>query len=361
MGVSVDRKALANAMACINSLKASRDIEEYASLLIENDRVRVRGSNSLVDVLFDIPCSPTSNEAANIVVSKGVLHQIISGSTCEKINIGLKGKQAIVEMDCGQTKLRTRDPEDFPSPPDEAPTIATCEGNTLSRAIWGAELAADTSITYDLEGLYFACRGDSLFVVGTDGRRLAISNVPIKEDSREYTALVPRGGAKIVQSVFAKYKEEDISIGISKQSMRFSAGSASVYCRLSSGRFPKYESVVQPRDDDQEISINRKQFMEIIRGAMATTPETMAIKISIADGEIAAESSCEMGMANMRMADNGISGNMIFEINGKFLLDGLTRCPEDTITIIFAGPKSRIILKCRGYQHAIMPLSGVST
>jgi len=197
------------------------------------------------------------------------------------------GRCVTVSSGMARFRLQTADPSEFPpsSISDQLSYDVSVDGALLQRAIQRVLPAIDPQATrYALGSILLAYNGgdDRLQLVATDGRRLALNELPANwldatddsdrqgvehhVDTRWKNVLLSATGAKLL----AKIAKDSPTVKLRADASTLTAEGlgVSIQCRLTEGRFPAWRKVI-PKCT-QVIELPTTAFMKSIKAAAAT-------------------------------------------------------------------------------------------
>lgn len=140
---------------------------------------------------------------------------------------------------------------------------------------------AQQDVRYYLNGLLLEAEAQTLRAVATDGHRLAMSEITIKNDIGDQRQLiVPR---KAVLELGRYLDESTIatSIGMNPNHIRVKAGSLMFTSKLIDGLFPDYEKVI-PRNLSTHLEVKRGELYDILaRAAILTNEKFKGVRLNL--------------------------------------------------------------------------------
>lgn len=209
---------------------------------------------------------------------------------------------------------------------------------------------------YNLNGIYMHVKDNQFAGVATDGHRLSIASVKLKEKSDEFGVIVPRKSVsellKIVKD--AKYAQSDIQIYLSNTKIKFVCNNLVMISKLIDGTFPEYSSFI-PEDNENKLTISTKLLANAIdRVATVTVDKFRAVKLSINDKEMfitasgeakgAASESLEFSEDDSNFC-SFVGSEVTIGFNPKYISDVLSALSEDQVDIYFKDAFSPVLIK----------------
>ena len=264
-----------------------------------------------VGVRYRLPL-PERPEQGAVTIPARRLSTIIRELPQEPVTLEAKNNHTTI-VTCGTSRFRIPGlpAEDFPIfPPIEQTAAITISQPALKALIDRTAFAMSMEETrFILNGALMTASRQTLQMVATDGRRLAMASAKTEGGQADVAVVVP---SKTIRELgrLLQDDEEPVTIAPLKDNQvlfRFSAegGSASgggatitVITRLIEGQFPPYDSVI-PAPSSSVLTCSRALLMSAIRRAsLMTTAISQAVVFEVSkDALIVSKESAELGSA----------------------------------------------------------------
>ena len=237
-------------------------------------------------------------------------------------------------------KIFTFPPADFPALPSftDEPDL-TLDTLQLQRMIaLTAYAAARETGRYAINGVLWQKQGRKLFLVATDGRRLARTGGQLVEASAaDFEVIVPVKALRAFEKVFTVGKDKSqatVDVRMTPNQLLFRAGDRLLSTALVEGHFPKYEDVI-PRDSDKTARISRTDLLGAIRrAAILTSEEARAVRLAFDKEQLVITAqSPEQGEARVELPLSFDGEPVEVAFNAGFLTDVLGVIPFDEVVI----------------------------
>ena len=296
MKLTIERGALLKSLGHVQNVVERRNtIPILSNVLLE------AGSNSLgltatdmdLTIIERVPVSVGANGAATVPAHTlyDIVRKLPEGAQVEIGGEG-DGSQAIVRAGRSKFSLPTLPREDFPATSGgDLPHKFSVGAKELRSLIDRSRFAISTEETrYYLNGLYLHAiveDGKTLLrAVATDGRRLALAEMPAPEGfAGTPGVIVPR---KTIQEARRLLEDagESIFLQVSAQKVRFHFGHAAMTSKVIDGSFPPYERVI-PRENKRTMILDNGIFAAAVdRVATISTEQSRAVKLSVESGKV---------------------------------------------------------------------------
>ncbi len=288
--------------------------------------------------------------------------------------------QALIRSGNSKFRIMGLGKENFPPLPqfddNRTYTLAQSQLLTMLKRVSYAQSQDETR--HILNGVYFDFHGAQLVLAATDGRRLAVTQHPLK---------VPEGGeGKIIlpgktvaellrlldkgESVKISFNDRQVSFLIDTKSEKGETKEdenaktvglvSSIYLvsKVVEGNYPNYQQVI-PKDGGHQVQLERELLEECVRrAALVTTDKNRLVRFKFAPNQLEINgSSQEYGEAQEVMAVEYTGEEAVIAFNPDFVRDPLKALTEDKVTFEFNNDVSPGVLKLgKEFLCVIMPL-----
>lgn len=219
---------------------------------------------------------------------------------------------------------------------------------------------------YALTGVFFEKVGDTISMVATDGKRLALISKSADEleiSNRNFS--IPHDGViipKIALNEILKYtfEKNELSIGFSRNQIFFLYDDIRLASNLIEGKYPEYRRIV-PVDRERWFIAERTQLGNAIKRVSVLVDESYnQIKLHIVrDSLILSSQNPALGGAVEEIPIQYNGEEIDIALNYVYLLDCLREIESDRIKIDFENSEKVITVKGeeeRDYINLIMPM-----
>jgi len=291
MKLTIERTTLLKALTHVQSATDSKTtISIYAHILIEAHagKLWLTATDSNMVIVDSVPVE--IEIPGEISVPGKLLYNIVRKLPEGKpITLHAENGQIIVKAGRSRFKLPTLPREDFPSQGDISfINEFQMAAREVCNIIDNTSFAVSTEETrYYLRGLFLhtthADGVDVLRAAATDGARLARYTVALPEGAQGMVGVIVPGDtvAELRKLITG---DDDISVSVSENQIRFSVEGTTLTSKLISGTFPSYERVI-PTDNDKIILVDCKDLGKALdRVSLVLAEKTRVVKFVITDG-----------------------------------------------------------------------------
>jgi len=275
-----------------------------------------------------------------------------------------------IEINCENAKFRILglSDEEFPNLAEIGGDFITLDANNLCRMIQRTSFAVSTEETrHFLNGIYFRVNNESVKLVATDGRRLAVAvaDAPEQKLKKEIGVIIP---TKAVNNLLRTFTDdEEIKIAILENQIVFSTQDMTLISRLIEGEYPDYEAIISPAINNEiKMTVSTEQLLSVVRRvSLLANPKTPSIRMeSKVDPNTGTELSLlantpELGEAQEKMQANLDGGNIDIAFNARFVMDVLRNIQSNEVLFKFRDSLSPVLVKPSeedNYLCVIMPM-----
>ena len=323
------------------------------------------GTNLETTISLFLPAK-VSQEGETTVSAKN-FSEMVGAMRAEKIKLILKKNRLHLISQTGKVKFPIMSVKDFPAR-DFSQIKA---GNKKRLAFSGKELleslrktvfaAAIDESRPALAGVLMEASKKGARLVATDGYRLSLAKVKVREGKLTEPAIIPaRALRELEKGIVEKGKVGVVSDKEGAQ-VYFSQGDFLLGTRLIEGDFPDFEKII-PDQGATRVEIDREGMVERLRTAAIFARESANIVhleigkqgiFLVAEARQAGEGSFQLGVEKQEGEELKIAFNF------RFLLEALAAFEEETVMIEFSGslaPAKFYSSEKPEFLHIVMPV-----
>jgi DNA polymerase-3 subunit beta len=233
--------------------------------------------------------------------------------------------------------------EEFPPLPEfgeeKAHSLAQSELATMLRSVSYAQ--SNDESRYILNGVYFNFRDGRLFLVATDGRRLAMVSKEMEVPADAAGAIIlPAKTVGELTRLLDKGEKVQISFNDRRAAFQVATDKDAsglvdniyLYSKVVEGNYPNYQQVI-PKETHQRIKLERELLLQCVhRAALVCSEKANSVKIRLTSNllEITAQSP-DFGEAHESMAISYSGPDLQVAFNPAFVMDPLKALSKDEV------------------------------
>lgn len=303
-----------------------------------------------------------SEEGAVTVPAKTLLDIISSLSTSE----------IVLEANTDQLKITAKNftanlngiaATEFPSIPQALEDPIKINSKVLQKILPEITFAAAADEGRPiLTGILTQIKKNTLEFVATDGFRLAHKTVPI-DQTNNLSVLIPRRTFEEIVHLISEEKNDgelEMATSENQNQIVFKIGQTTLSSRLIEGNYPAWEKIV-PTQFESKSTLDRQELLKAVKLASVFARDSANIvKIETFEKMIKLTSEAKELGGQETDIEGEINGNkIIIAFNAKFLMDSLSACPSDNVSVEFSGSLSPTLIKPigeEGLEYVVMPV-----
>ncbi|MFO0837206.1 MAG: DNA polymerase III subunit beta [Phycisphaerae bacterium] len=303
-------------LACVKLVAAGKTLEVHSTDGEAGLRIVVRG------VAIEQP--------GQAVIPAERLLRIVREMMDAEIRLEAQERQCTIRGAGSEFRIFVMNASDFPPVAsfDDEPDLSV-PGHELRRMI-GLTIyaAARETSRYAINGVLWKKQAKKLFLVATDGRRLARAGGALREArSADFDAIVPARALAVFEKVFVPPKDDEdwlIAVKVLPNQVLLKARDAVFSTVLVEGNFPAFDAVI-PKGNDNRARLNRTELAGAIRRAeILTTEESRAVRMAFDQSQLVITANApEQGDARVEIPAEYSGKPLEVGFNPVFLLDAL--------------------------------------
>jgi DNA polymerase-3 subunit beta len=364
MKVKFNHAALQEALSLVTTLIPSRTpkpILQCLRITTEQDSVRI----SATDLEAGITCLVSQVEIAeegDVVVPADKLSSIVRESLDDVIS--LEASESAVNLVGSDSRftIYSHDPQQYPAIPGfEGDAELQVMLENLQVGIEETVFAvARESTRYALNGILWEVSGKKLFLVATDGRRLAKATVALEKSAKlpEGRIIVPAKTMALLDKI-SVHDGGMVSIRFVNNQIVLACETVVVSSNLVEGNFPKYEDII-PKDHDKKLTLSTSTVLSAVRrAALLANEDSKGIKLALDKGSLVFTSRApETGDAQIDMAVEYSGAPIEIGFNPQFLIDVLRVIKDDEFELCLGqADRPGLIKSGVNFLYIVMPVN----
>lgn len=374
MEIEVTGEKLAKALNNISRIantKVSLPVLNNALIKVENKKVSLVTTNLDMAVIDHLPVS--NSKDGIITVPAKLLAEFISNlPKSTKIKITSKNNKIIISAGKYSSTINGAPADDFPELPEineKSAVIFKVGIDEFKNGVNQVIIAASNDFNRPaLTGIHFYTKDKTLYLVSTDGYRLAKKKL-IKDVKSEIKVTIP---ATTLQEVLRSIDDsmEEIEISFNEDLVRFCLGEVEVISKLIDAEYPDVDKLFSTEseinfvaDREELIRVTKLASLFARHGANdAVTCETKSNDNIFSIYSIANEYG-----ENDSIIETKVNKDGKISITSRYLIDALNNIDSPEISIGFTeginkstGIAYPMVIKKQDsddYIHIIMPLT----
>lgn len=340
----------------IISPKATLPILSNMLLEAQNNTLRLTATD--LDMGISCVISVDIQEQGGITIPAKRLNDIIRELPDNKISLQTKkNNSVIIETDKCQFKIIGLSPEEFPKLPEFKDKEAVkLDQAVLKEMIQLTAFAVSVDESrYILNGILFKIEKNNLLLVATDGKRLAIAERKLKQNTdKEIAIIVP---IKTIHELNRNLKEGELSLVLNNNQALFDLGGVIVVSRLIEGEFPDYKQVIPPASENVIGAGRAELLLAVRRAALLSTPDYQALKLEVFKNKlVVSKSTPDIGESREELPVEYQGKEIVIGFNPAYLIDALKNLQEEKIRLEISDSEKPGVIRLPGYTYIVLPM-----
>lgn len=344
--VSQDR-LMAGLQSLIGVVPTKSTFPILSNVLLDAQDKRLVISATDLEVAAVTQVEARTSSAGSVTVPARQFTEIIKQLPSLPVEIEVNDNRVTIKCDRSRFSIVGMSKDDFPKMPElKKEKSLKLTGSIIQSMIRKTMFAvANDTSRPALCGVLLQMNGDSLRVVATDGRRLALFETMISPVSHKSELLLSPKGLNVVNRMLGG-EEREVTVQFDDSYSKFTFDGTTVFARHIEGTYPDYEKVI-PSGNKKVMTVNVEQFTAAVkRVAILSDTFTYQIKLSLKSDSIELSSqTVDIGEARETMAASYQGDEMEIGYNASYLLDILKNLDCDELNMYLNTPLSAGLVK----------------
>lgn len=210
---------------------------------------------------------------------------------------------------------------------------------------------------YVLNGILFSFKNNTLTMVATDGRRLAMVEQELEfPQSQETEFIVPTKAVNELSRLLGDKGE--VAIKVTGSQVGFDLEGSFLVSKLIEGNYPNYRQVI-PGEAKERIALERETLLKAVsRVSLLASEKSNSVKLQFSPGQVEiVASSPEIGEARESLAINYKGPMITIAFNPEFLMAPLRNLVADEVHLHLIDDISPGVLRTgANFLYVLMPM-----
>lgn len=360
MKVDIAKDVLLNGIQKVQNVITSRStLPILSNILVEAAQGKLKLTATDLDIGISCAMPVDIQEPGIITIPAKRFADIIKELPDNNVSINTKKNNLIIiETKSCQFKIMGLPYEDFPKLPEfKEGGVIKLEQSTLKEMLTLTSFAVSLDETrYILNGILFKIIQDTLTLVATDGKRLAIIERKLKHNTeKNLQMIVP---LKTIQELSRNLQDEgELSMLLGNNQALFDLGVAVIISRLIEGEFPDYQQVI-PSASENRVNVNREEFLLAVkRASLLSTPDYQAVKLEVFKNKlVVSKSTPDIGESREEVAVEYPGKEIAIGFNPNYLIDVLKNLKEEKVGFEVTDTEKPGVIRIGGYVYIVLPM-----
>lgn len=214
-----------------------------------------------------------------------------------------------------------------------------------------------------MTGELFEINGDELKIVSSDGHRISIRKMQLRDAYEKKKVIVPGKTLNEVSRILPGGADNDVTVSFTSKHIVFEFDNTVVVSRLIEGEYFSIDRMLSG-DYETKVRVNKKELLNCIDRATLLTREgdRKPIVININDNGMELKIDSALGSMNEDIDIEKQGRDLVIGFNPKFLIDALRVIDDEEVDLYMVNPKAPCFIKNEeeSYIYLILPVSLVA-
>ena len=219
---------------------------------------------------------------------------------------------------------------------------------------------ADNFTNKILTGELFEINGDVLKVVSSDGLRVSLRKIHLKNSYPAKKVIVPGKTLSEISKILTGDVESDVNIFFTDKHILFEFDKTTVVSRLIEGEYLKIDNILSA-DYETKLQLNKKEFLSCIDRSTLLIKEgdKKPIILNILDDVMELKMNSIVGSLDEEIDISKTGKDLMIGFDPKFLIDALKVIDDEEIEIKLLNSKAPCFIKDdeENYIYLILPVT----
>lgn len=195
-----------------------------------------------------------------------------------------------------------------------------------------------------LNGLFLKINKNEILAVSSDGHRLSLAKTKQQNNIIDKKiAIIPKKTIEETLKILNETKDDDTKVQITDEYFSISNNTTKLTSKLISGNYPDYEQII-PKESNNIIIINNKDFYKAIKQAEVFTKDTNTIKLVFEKNQLTIKASSEKGRAKTELTTKNFNGNLEIGFNSSYLTQVLQKIETENVILKINNDEQKILV-----------------
>ncbi|MBX3418737.1 MAG: DNA polymerase III subunit beta [Pirellulaceae bacterium] len=349
--------------AMVAPTRSPKAILQNVKLAASTNTLEIMANDTEVGVKLMVP-GVEVKQPGEAVIPVSRLSMILRESNDDTMSISSQENKILITGKSSKFQLLGQNPEEFPDVESiEDGEFYEVASHVMKELIKRTLFATDTeSSRYQLGGVLLEFEEGKLTAVGTDGRRLAKMEGPMKTVGKPEgagTTIVPARSMQLIERMLPE-GDEVVKIVPKGNKLLIGEPNGIFKTQLVEGRFPRWRDVIPNRNTSTKITLPVGPFYSALRqAAIVTNEESRGIDFTFDQGTVVlSNQTAEVGESRIEMPVTYDGAATTIALDNRYVADFLKVLAPDTMfTLDIQGSDQAAYCSTEDkYGYVIMPV-----
>lgn len=367
MNIRVNRADLERELGLARRLsdrKTTIPVYDYALLEPDAERLSITATDG--ESGFVTGCPVTVEQAGRVLVPVRTLHEIAKAATAEEIRLVQDGARVRVMVGSFRSTLQTLPVDDFPvlssAPPADTALPTVVLRAAIAKVRFVTEVGPSSPMAPHMRGALLDVTADTMRLVGTDGRRLALVEAPYAGEPMR--AIISRRTLDDLAALLAESEEPQVLCALDGSRLFFTVGRRLLISSVLDATYPAWERVVPAANSGPAVKVDRDVWLGALRRVMlVSTEQSMRVMLAMEAGLLTISmGGVEIGDAVEPMPAELAGNAWSVGFNARYLAEFLAAADGGLVMLEQKAPMAAGAFRTADgavkYTYCLMPMRG---
>lgn len=360
MKFQTTKEDLLNNIQNVQNIVSTRvSLPILSNILLEtiDGKIRLITTDLDIGISCEYPVEVVEKGAITVPAKRfaDIIHELSDGAL---VITAKKNNTVTIQSEGCEFKIMGLPKEEFPKLPEfKDKEVLRIEQSVFKEMLIKTSFAVShDEARYILNGILFKIENDTLTLVATDGRRLALIEKKINQGPHKQLAIIIP--SKTINELNRNLKDDgEVLLTVGENQALFDLGAMRVISRLIEGEFPNYRQVI-PEESKDKIKLNRERFLLAVkRAAVLSTTDYQAAKLEVfRDKLVISKSTPDVGESREEIASEYAGKELVVGFNPAYLIDVLKNLQDEEIHFEVADAERPGVIRGQEYLYIVLPM-----
>ncbi len=370
MKFTFDKNAMIKEISIAQEIIFTKNLGSILSnvlLVAQNNSLTIKATDMKVNFETQIPVQIEEEGSTIIYCDKfmGILNSLPEGEIeFKQISNGEENSTSVIIKPTTknieftmQSMTQEKYPEVYSA--EDAPYFEVSSKDIKDMIAQTYFAVSEDEVRYNMNGVFFEKKGDSLNMVATDSRRLSFDSKEILAGVNDFPSVIVH--PKVLNIILKHAPEEgNISIAILEKMIFFKFENYKFGSVLIEGKFPDYTRAI-PENQKHFFIVQKSELADALRRVtLMVDKKAGRLFFKISDGVLKISSSqSNMGSAEEEIPCEYAGDTYLIAMNNRYVEEPLKAIDSDRIAFEFTEPMRAVTIRpetASDYFHIVMPM-----
>lgn len=331
---------------------------------LKSNTLKLTASDNEVEISCQFTLSTIGNTDGEITIPAKKLFSLARSLDADEKVSAVLDENSLFKLKSGKStfKLQTLPANDFPDVPKigEVGEFKILQRDLKALLDKTAYAMATNDVRYYLNGVLLEMKDDKIYVVATDGHRLAMAEMNYRSNQEAAQIIIPRKAISELLKLLINDDESNIDVSFDENHIRFKMGMITMTSKLIDGSYPTWEAVI-PENADKVMVVTKNTLKQAIQRAIIMANEKYkGVTLTLGENQLAISSHNAMKEEAEDIIPAKYTGEELeIGFNGIYILEAINSMDSEEVFLGFLNEKASVTIKDannEAFLSVVMPM-----